>query len=442
MERFYLKSFGCKVSQYDGQGLRERFLDAGLTETKVPEEADLLAVNFCVVTGRSASRCFRFMKGLARRQLSARLVVSGCLSPGDRDKVKAACPDALVIDRINEPGEIEALLPQGTPAEPWQQVQGLEGHTRAFVKVQDGCNLKCTYCIIPSIRGREKSRPASEVVDEVARLIDKGYRELVLCGIRLGGYRFESMRLDGLVDAILNRVPGSYRIRLSSLNPAEVTPGLLEVMASDPRVAQHLHLPLQSGDPAVLKQMKRPYSPERFLQKVEELRKHLSHPAVSTDLLVGFPGEDEAAFLQSLDVLDRAGVSRVHVFPYSIREGTPAAGMKQVPDFEKTRRARIAQERAAQLKERFDRSCLGTIDEVLIESVGQKENGLPVGLTSRYQKTAITGLEPVDTVETPSGLSPGAPSGFPAGTFVKVRLEDYDNGVFKGSACKEDENGS
>ncbi|MFH1998058.1 MAG: MiaB/RimO family radical SAM methylthiotransferase [Planctomycetota bacterium] len=422
MGRFYLKSFGCKVAQYDGQGLREQFIRAGWVEIPVPEGADLLAVNFCVVTGRSASRCLRILKSLVRRQPSARVVVSGCLGAEEKAKVCAACPEAIVLDSENARNRLDELLPHDPAGETWPGgVQGLEGRARAFIKVQDGCNLKCTYCIIPSIRGRERSRPVDDIINEARRLIDAGFRELVICGIRLGGYRHENLRLHGLIEEVLRRIPGVFRLRLSSLNPAEVTPALLEIMAHDPRVAKHLHLPLQSGDREILKRMKRPYSPARFLSKVDEIRGTLSNPALSTDLMVGFPGENDAAFQASLDLIEKAGVSRVHVFPYSLRRNTVAAGLEQVPDGVKTERVRLAQEMAGRLKESYDRACLGSVAKVLIEEMEGRGNGLPEGLTSRYQKAVVPGLDPARG----------------AGIFVRVKLKDYKAGLFTGSVCSE-----
>jgi threonylcarbamoyladenosine tRNA methylthiotransferase MtaB len=394
MDRFYLKSFGCKVNQYDGQGLRERLGAHGYEETLDVDEADVVVVNFCVVTGRSASRCQRTLKNLARRRPGARLMVSGCLSPEDRGKVREACPTAEVLE----------------PGDPWAEVSGLKGHTRAFLKVEDGCNLKCTYCIIPSIRGSERSRAPAEVSAQAGRLLEAGHRELVLCGIRLGGYRHDGTRLDGLLERLLNDHPGRFRIRLSSLNPAEVTPSLLAVMAGDERVARHLHLPLQSGDEAVLKRMKRPYSPGKYLEKVEAIRAALPEPALSTDLIVGFPGEDDEAFAKSIALLEEASIARVHVFPFSPREGTPAADLPRVPDRIRTERAREAIDAARRLKERYDRAFLGREVEVLVESTPDKATGLAVGLTSRYQKTTVPGEA--------------------RGDFITVRLGEYKEGVF------------
>ncbi|MHC4942938.1 MAG: MiaB/RimO family radical SAM methylthiotransferase [Planctomycetota bacterium] len=416
MERFYLKSFGCKVNQYDGQNLRERLVRAGYEETAAPEEADLLVVNFCVVTGRSASRCLRTLKNISRRQPEARLLVSGCLSPGDQARVRDAFPSAALLAKGAPPQGLEDLLIGNDFDEAWGEVHGLQGHTRAFVKVQDGCNLKCSYCILPSIRGEERSRPLADVLEETGRLLEAGYREIVLCGIRLGGYRSENIRLDGLVEILLREHRGSFRMRLSSLNPAEVTPRLLETVAGDSRVARHFHLPLQSGDREVLKGMRRPYSPSQFFKKVEALREVLDEPALSTDLMVGFPGEDEQAFENSLKALEEVRAARVHVFPFSPREGTEAALLPRIPDRIKTDRVQRAQRAAARLKEAFDRSFLGQERKVLVETLKDRATNLPVGLTSRYQKTAVQGL----------------PEGTAAGTFVRVKLDSYRDGVFQG----------
>jgi threonylcarbamoyladenosine tRNA methylthiotransferase MtaB len=423
MDRFYLKSFGCKVNQYDGQNLRERLVRAGYEESPSPEEADLLVVNFCVVTGRSASRCIRTLKNIARRRPQARLLVSGCLGPDERARIRDAFPSAALLARGAPPEGLEDL-PITDAGEHWGEVHGLKSHTRAFVKVQDGCNLKCSYCILPSIRGDEKSRPIAAVLEETGRLLEAGYREIVLCGIRLGGYRSEEgMRLDGLVKTLLREHTGTFRLRLSSLNPAELSESLMEIAAGDPRVARHFHLPLQSGDAGVLKRMRRPYGIPRFMEKVEALREALDEPAISTDLMVGFPGEDEAAFENSMKTLEAIRAARVHVFPFSPRAGTEAAGLPPLPDRVKTDRMRRAQRVAAGLKEAFDRAALGQERTVLLESLNDPATGFPVGLTSRYQKTAVQGL----------------PVGAVAGTFVPVRLDAYEDGVFLGCTNKTNE---
>lgn len=420
MNHFYLKTFGCKVNQYDGQGLRERLLGAGLRESSLPEEADFLVVNFCVVTGRSASRCLRVMNSLKKRRPDARLIVGGCLSPDDRSRVKAARPDAILLDE-EEGSAFLASIDAHPGDSPWKPVSGLEGRTRAFVKVQDGCNMNCSYCIIPSIRGGERSRPLEEVSTEVGRLLDSGRKELVLCGIRLGGYQWNGRGLAGLLEVLLREHKAHFRLRLSSLNPAEVTGGLLRIMAKDERVARHLHIPLQSGDPAVLKEMRRPYSARQYLKKVEEIRGALDNPALSTDLMVGFPGEDEEAFLASLRVLEDAAVSRVHVFPFSSRQGTGAAEEPQVPDSVKTERARRARQAARRLKERFDRSFIGKKARILVESRKEPAFGRPGGLTSRYQKAIVRDLN----------LSAAINS------FREVLLEEYRDGVFVSRTIQE-----
>jgi threonylcarbamoyladenosine tRNA methylthiotransferase MtaB len=416
MERFYLKSFGCKVNQYDGQSLREQLRQGGLEEVLTWREADLVALIFCVVTQRAASRCFRALKSLYRQQPGARFIVAGCLSPDDQARVRDACPEAILLSDGTESKVLSNLLSREVPESCWGGVSGLRGHTRAFLKVQDGCNMRCAYCIIPSIRGRERSRPLAEVLEEASRLLEAGYKELVLCGIRLGGYHWEGKKLPDLLATLLEKHKGGYRIRLSSLNPAEVTSPLLDIMGSDPRVARHLHLPLQSGDPGVLKRMRRPYSPFRYLDKIEEVRSRLPDPALSTDLMVGFPGEDESAFQASLNTLKKARVSRVHVFPYSPRGGTEAAQQSPVSDEVKKVRTRLALRVAASLKEAFDRSFIGCKASVLVETNRDRTTGDPVGLTSRYQKTALN--------PSPPGLS--------RGTFVTVILESYQDGLFQG----------
>jgi threonylcarbamoyladenosine tRNA methylthiotransferase MtaB len=259
------------------------------------------------------------------------------------------------------------------------------------------------------------------VLREAEKLLESGYKELVLCGIRLGGYRWEGMKLDGLLNAVLKAHRGRFRIRLSSLNPAEVTRPLMEVMAEDSRVARHLHLPLQSGDREVLKSMGRPYTPHYYLKKIEEVRRHLSDPAISTDLMVGFPGEGDAAFQASLDTLEEARVSRIHVFPFSARKGTEAAARPPPPEHVKKARVRRGLKLASKLKERFDRSFLGRRVSVLVETLHHSATGLPAGLTSRYQKAVLHHRDtPVQR-----------------GRFVTILLKAYEKGLFTGRIVEE-----
>ncbi len=411
MKAFHFMSFGCKVNRYDGQRIVEELQNAGWTHADRVEGADLVVVNCCVVTGRSAGRCRRYVRSAARRAGGARLFVTGCHTPEDRDRM------AALSDRVNivEPGHGVAAIREYLSSESSAHgVRGLIDRTRAYVKIQDGCDLHCAYCIIPSIRGNSRSRPRGEILSEVSTLLEAGYSELVLCGIRLGGFRDGTVRLEHLVQLILDRSPGRFRLRLSSLNPSEVTPGLLRVMSGDDRVAPHLHLPLQSGDDGTLKRMKRPYIVESFLHKLDEVRAALPDPAISTDFMVGFPGEDLRSFERSLRTLEATGAARVHVFPYSVRQGTVAADLPQVADKEKTARAAEARRMAALLKERYDLQFIGAGATIIVESRKPLR-----GLTSRYQRVEID-------------LSRAGGSRPAAGTFVPVTLDSYEGGTFSG----------
>jgi threonylcarbamoyladenosine tRNA methylthiotransferase MtaB len=426
MRTYHFTSFGCKVNRYDGQRSVEELERAGWIQAERPDAADLLVVNCCVVTSRSAGRCRRFIRSVARRNGAAPVLVTGCQTPEDSAAFRAIDPRVQVA----EPGKgidiLRGFLEFSAADNPG--VSGLKGRTRAYVKVQDGCDLSCAYCVIPSIRGPSRSRHPGDILAEVARLLAAGHKELVLCGIRLGGYGVREsgsggVRLEELLARILERERGRFRIRLSSLNPAEVTPGLLEIMAGDARVARHLHLPLQSGDDDTLRRMRRPYSSAGLLRKMEQVRAALTEPAITTDFMVGFPGEDDAAFERSLAVLHETGAARVHVFPYSVRRGTEAERMEQVPDGVKTERAAVARREAAILKDKFDRPFLGRDAEVLIEG---PEPPL-YGLTSRYQRVEIEAAK--ETVAGGAVLQ--------TNEFATVRLTGYERGVFTGRSHHE-----
>ena len=253
--KFHFVSFGCKVNRYDGQLVVEELERAGWTPADSVEDADYVVVNCCVVTGRSAGRCRRAVRSMARKNSLAPLLVTGCQTPDDAAATASIDPRVQVAGQGEGPAIVRRFLSSPLTK---QGVSGLKDRTRAFVKIQDGCDLTCSYCVIPSIRGPSRSRPVPEILAEVHRLLEAGYGEIVICGIRLGGVRDRDFGLADLLERILAEEQGRYRIRLSSLNPAEVTDRLLEVMRQDRRVARHLHLPLQSGDDGTLRRMRRP----------------------------------------------------------------------------------------------------------------------------------------------------------------------------------------
>ena len=264
-------------------------------------------------------------------------------------------------------------------------ISRFDRHTRAFIKVEDGCDLNCSFCIIPSVRGKAVSRPMDSTLEEARRLVDRGYREIVLTGVHLGHYGRDlkgRSLLPELSEKLLS-IKGLDRLRLSSIEANEISDPLLDLMAAEPRFCPHLHLPLQSGDDDVLQAMRRRYNTTQFLDACERTAARVADPGLTTDVIVGFPGETEDQFQNTLDLCRRVGFSRIHVFPYSRRRGTDAALMPDLPGRVKKARLRRLEALAAELTATFANRFVGRDVKVLIENQG--------GYTERYLKARVAG---------------------------------------------------
>jgi threonylcarbamoyladenosine tRNA methylthiotransferase MtaB len=361
---------GCKLNQAETERLARDFLAAGHLVVGSPGEADLHVVNTCTVTHTAA----RASRKAARR--APRTVLTGCHATYQPDDVEV---DLIVTnpekDRLLE--HVHAAFPDLAPSEvpvPWVRLPF--GHTRALVKVEDGCNMRCSFCIIPSTRGRQRSRPLVEVVEEVRSLVEAGYREVVVTGVQISAYRSGDDRLYELVRAILERteVP---RLRLTSIAPWDLDERLLELW-SDRRLCRHLHLSLQSGSTETLRRMHRPYTAEGYLGVLDRVRPSIPGVAITTDVIVGFPGESPEEFEESLATVQAARFAKAHVFPFSPRPGTEAADLSGHvhPDEKKARMERMLA--VAELAERdFRLGHVGRRETVLWERGGQ-------GLTDNY----------------------------------------------------------
>jgi threonylcarbamoyladenosine tRNA methylthiotransferase MtaB len=390
---FAVKFLGCKVSQADAMLARRALLAAGHTE--VPEaEADLHVINTCCITNEAEAKS----RQSVRRSLKSahEVYVAGCavnLHAGQfseiDDRVKpfvgtaedvsaeiagdiGSCADveheALARSR---PPRIRAseFSPAAKPPAPKAP------RTRGFVKVQDGCESSCAYCIIPSVRGGARSRPASAVLAEVRRRVGEGQPELVMTGISVGDYRDPEQGLElGELMIEVARVPGVQRVRLSSVEVIHVKASLLRALATEPKVCPHLHVPMQSGDDDVLRAMGRHYSSGEYLDHIAQLRAAVPQVNVTTDVIVGFPTEDDQAFARTLGAVDAAGITRVHVFSYSPRPGTVAQGLgDRVPAPEKKRRSQALRARS-EVRSRIHRSArLGRGEQVLIDKVADTQ---------------------------------------------------------------------
>ena len=393
-----LVTLGCKVNQYETQYVKELLEANGYREAVSGEAADLCLVNTCTVTHEADAKGRQLIRRLAQSNPRAAVVVMGCFATRDPAAVARLPGVARVItDKEKLADELRdfgvTVLPQG--------ISRFDGHQRAFVKVQDGCLLRCSYCIIPQVRPVLRSRPVEEITAEVARLTAAGCQEIVLTGIHLGHYgidlsrgrpKAQWQRLWHLLEE-LGRLPGGFRVRLSSLEAAEVRDDLLRALAGSPRFCPHLHLCLQSGSDRILALMKRRYRVAGFLERCRRLRAALDEPAFSTDVIVGFPGETDADFEATCRVLGEVGFARVHVFPFSPRPGLPAASLPgRVPPPVVAERRRHLEELERGLAASYYRRLLGRRLDVLVE--GSPGPGLVRGTSCRYAPVVFRGHAP------------------------------------------------
>ncbi|MEW6307537.1 MAG: tRNA (N(6)-L-threonylcarbamoyladenosine(37)-C(2))-methylthiotransferase MtaB [Bacillota bacterium] len=398
-------TLGCKANQYDTEGLAELFRGRGFNVVEPGGPADVLIINSCAVTARSEAKSRQYARRAKRLHPEAVVALVGCYPQVSPEGAGAVGVDILAgtADRAGLVDLVERALAdrksgRAAPLShigvhgPFEElaITGFAGRTRAFVKVQDGCDQFCAYCVIPLARGGVRSREAGAVLAEVEGLVERGVPEVVLTGIHLGAYGRDrpGSGLAGLVQAVAG-VSGLRRLRLSSLEAIELTADLLAVMAEGAPVCPHLHLPLQSGSAGVLRRMRRPYTPAGYARRLASARRAVPGLAVSTDVIAGFPGETEAEHADSLAFVRDQGFSRLHVFPFSRRPGTPAADMPgQLQRAVREERARDFIALGRELAAAYHRTLLGTASEVLVEQVS---GGNLEGMSRDYVRVICRG---------------------------------------------------
>jgi threonylcarbamoyladenosine tRNA methylthiotransferase MtaB len=382
-------TLGCKVNQYETEYVREGLLRLGYRDAADGETCDLCVVNTCTVTAEGDLKSRKLIRQLARQNPGARILVMGCYATRAPETV-AALPG--VSEVVTEKRDLPALLERLGLAHAPSGISGFGRRHRAYVKVQDGCRMPCSYCIIPKVRPTLASRPVAEVLAEIRRLVDGGHREIVLTGIHLGHYGVDLAGAKGprvdlaLLVARIAKLGGLFRIRLSSIEAVEATDALIELMAAHPdRICPHLHLSMQSGSDAVLARMRRRWASARFADRCQRVREALDEPALTTDVIVGFPGETDDDFEATCRAVERIGFSKIHVFRFSPRRGTPAADMPdQVPASVKRRRAADLAELGSRLRRRFLERLRGRRLQVLVEKPVEGQPGVFLGTCARY----------------------------------------------------------
>ena len=372
MQREYtykIVTLGCRTNQYESEGYRKQLEALGGKEALEGEGADICIVNSCTVTASADQKSLYQINRLIRENQKARIYVTGCYADRAFKKVASIEGVTKVIPNKEKESLIEHIFPNKEHF-PEFDIERFACHTRAFVKVQDGCNSYCSYCIIPLVRGRSRSRSIASIEKEVKKLIANGYKEIVLTGINIGDYDGGdgSKRLSDLVVA-MNRLEGLERIRISSIDPDEVEDDLLQAVIYSEKACPSMHIVLQAGSNSVLKRMNRKYTKQQFYRTIERLKGAFSEFTFTTDIIVGFPGESDEDFQETLQVIEDVRFAKVHLFPYSVRPKTRASRFtdhlpKNVIDERKVEALHLCEKAAFSLREAY----VGKEGEILLES--------------------------------------------------------------------------
>lgn len=405
-------TLGCKVNQYETEAMKEQFAAAGHAIADEEDFADAYVINTCTVTNLADRKSRQYIRRMKRVNPEAVIAVTGCYAQVSPDEVSAIEGVDIVAgtgEKQNLLSYIEEFCQRQQPEAGGQAerhilayeeldtyqscgiITSMESRTRAYIKIQEGCNRFCSYCIIPYARGKVRSRDLEEIIAEAEGLLSKGFKELILTGINTALYGTD-LGYGGIAPLIarLNALPGDFRIRLSSLEPTVIHADYVKGLLAYEKLCPHLHLSIQSGSDSVLQRMNRRYSRAEYLDIVRVLQDFDPLYGITTDIICGFPGETEEDFADSLAMIDEAGFCRVHAFKYSRRKGTPAADMPdQIPGDVKNRRSQALMEKAEEDAGRFFDRCRGAVRRVLFEEM--TEDGLMTGYTDNYVKAYAAG---------------------------------------------------
>ena len=409
-KRVAITTLGCKVNQYESSALAGKFEERGYEVVPFAAEADVYVINTCTVTGRSDYQSRQLIRRAARRNPGAIIAVTGCyaqVAPQELEPMPEVTLVAGSAEKMTLPERIDALAGSRHEIQVGDigQVKEMDfhaapafpGHTRAFLKIQDGCDASCSYCIVPRARGTSRSLPLQDALEEIRSLGRSGYREIVLTGIHMGLYGKDLVPSVRLLDIlrVVEEEASVQRLRLSSLEPAEVTDDLIAFAAGSRVLCPHFHIPLQSGDNGILSAMKRNYDRAFFERLIDKIHTNVPRAAIGIDVMTGFPGEDENAFRNTFGLIEALPVTYLHVFPYSKRPGTPAAVMAgQIGGKTKKERAGRLRQLGTRKKEAFARSFVGSEMTVLIEGKEGKGTNSMQGLTDNYLTVRIDRDDP------------------------------------------------
>ena len=418
MKTVSFETLGCRLNQYDTQWLRDEFKLKGFKIVNSNDNADVYVLNTCTVTSKASREARNLIRTQVRKSSKPFIIVTGCYA-----KIYSHEIEAIPGVNLIEPNP-KKIVTNYLHVPLLHSIKTFESHIKAFIKIQEGCDQFCSYCVVPYTRGAPKSRSKKEIINEIKILATNGYTEFVLTGTNLGKY-------DGLLRLIesIEKIPDVHRLGLGSIEPIGISDTLLDFISNSPKFSRYFHIPLQSGNNDILKKMERWYTAEDYEELLERITERVPEAAIGADVIVGFPGEGETEFQNTYDLISRLPVSRLHVFRYSKRPGTKAAEFKsEVPEEIKKKRSKMLRELGNTKWEKYRARFIGKILEVHVESrllVGLLSHGYSVGVTSNYIKVLFK--YPKDTcLPAPSRFACRSGAGKISGKFVKIKIQDVD----------------
>ena len=414
MMKFTIITLGCKVNQFESESIGQYLKESGWISAEKDERADVCIINTCAVTGKASMQSRQAVRKIIRKNPDSRIIVTGCSAQTEADEFKQINGVHEIIghaDKLKIPEFIlNTALNGNSPSLRLSGISGIkestifshipvtvsDSRTRPFLKIQDGCNAFCTYCIVPYARGKSRSMKQKDVIENIRKLKNAGKKEIVLSGIHLGKYGLDLKPATCLFE-LIKMIENSCeidRLRLSSIEPHELTQELIKFVSKSPGICNHFHIPLQSGDDQILKRMNRPYSAAFFEELVINIKKQMPDAAIGADVLIGFPGETENAFENTRSLIEELPVSYLHVFPFSPRKGTAASTFAdQIRPETIKKRAMIMRRLGKNKKNKFYREALGTSTHILVEEKRDRNSGLLKGVTSNYLTVLIDGKD-------------------------------------------------
>lgn len=394
------KTLGCRVNLYETDALASRFKAAGYEIVDADEDTDIFVVNTCTVTNQSDQKCRQALHQIRRQHPGSLIVATGCMVNHRKNELLENKTVDYAIDNerkyalfniIDKHFKGEQVDPEGLDVDLFGYQPAFDTfHTRSLIKIHDGCNNFCSYCLIPMVRGRATSRSDKDIYDNIRSVVDHGFKEIVLTGVNMGRYQYQDVNFEGLVENILN-IDGDFRLRISSIEPDNFSDRFLRLFENE-KLAPHMHICLQSGAENTLKSMRRHYTAAEFKNMCERIKTTIPDFNITTDLIVGFPGETEEDFLESAEMCREIGFSHIHTFKYSVRNGTKAATMpNQIPEKIKTERSAVIRNISSENKKRYFEQMIGKQQKMLIERIssdgiaqGYGENYIPMRLKGKH----------------------------------------------------------